>query len=50
MRSSRAHCSWLVRGIGAPAWAHAWDVRPEQSYDFGPSAPHLYGFPSCFLA
>ena len=45
MWGARAHCSWLVRGIAVPAAAQASEVRPEQSYDLGPSAPHSYGLP-----
>ncbi len=49
-RGSRAHCSWLVRGIARPAWAQACEVRPEQSNASGPSAPHSYGLPTCAAA
>ncbi|CAM5345864.1 hypothetical protein SVIOM74S_06888 [Streptomyces violarus] len=49
-RFSRFHCSWLVSGTGVPASAQACEVRPEQSYVSGPSAPHSYGLPSCRTA
>ena len=33
-------------GAETPAAAHAAWVSPEQSYEFGPVAPHTYGLPS----
>ena len=33
-----------------PACASTYDTRPEQSKEFGPVAPHTYGFPSAEYA
>ncbi len=39
-----------MRGIGRFAASQARDVRPEQSYEPGPSAPQTYGLPICAVA
>jgi hypothetical protein len=44
------YCGRAVRGRATPARAYAVCTSPEQSYVFGPSAPHTYGFPSCAMA
>jgi hypothetical protein len=45
-------CSWYRarRGIVTPACWYESQVRPEQSNEFGPSAPNTYGLPSCSIA
>src|SRR3954468_348621 len=49
-RVSPRHCACEVRGMGCPAFAHAVEVSPEQSYDEGPTAPHTYGLPIWAMA
>ena len=40
---------WAPEKCGrlTPPARHAHAVRPEQSNEFGPAAPHAYGLPSC---
>src|SRR3954447_1321077 len=40
-----AYCAAAECGSETPACAHAHIVRPEQSKDEGPAAPHTYGAP-----
>src|SRR4249920_1009768 len=40
------YCCHDTRGSVTPAAPNALSIRPEQSYELGPVAPQIYGFPT----